>query len=79
MQDGGHHREREIKKTFISINVVKLAEEWTSKLGEGAAAHHRDVSCAELVKKGKEVKLSFQLDDMNVAASAPIFNRLSNR
>ena len=41
------------------------------------AAYHRDITCAELIEKGKEVKLSFQIDGNDAAASAPICSRLS--
>ena len=75
MKDAPKVRDLRENDSYTSQDV-KLAEEWTSTLEEGAAAYHRDVSCAELVQKGKEVKLSFRLDDKNVAASAPIFNRL---
>ena len=78
MKDAPKVRDLRENDSYTSQDV-KLAEEWTSTLEEGAAAYHRDVSCAELVQKGKEVKLSFQLDDKNVAASAPIFNRLCYR
>jgi len=58
---------------------VKLVEEWTSSLEDGASGYHRDISCAELIQKGKEVKLSFQIDSNDAAALAPIRSRLSHR
>ena len=59
----------------------KSVEEWTSSLkwGGGADEYHRDISCADLIKKGKEVKLSFQIDSNDAVASAPIRSRLSRR
>jgi len=67
------------KDSYISQDE-KLVKEWTSSLEEGESdAYHRDITCAELIEKGKEVKLSFQIDGNDAAASAPICSRLSHR
>jgi hypothetical protein len=58
MKDAPKVRDLRKNDSYTSQDV-KLAEEWASTLEEGAAAYHQDVSCAELVQKGKEVKLSF--------------------
>jgi hypothetical protein len=75
----GTPRVRSFKdENTYSLQDSKLAESWTSKLEEDAikGAYRRDIPSAEIEARGREVKLTFQLNPPK--EESPMGNRLEH-